>query len=862
MICLGDFNATSSAFWFNSSLRENIVIENLVINDNGERFHNLVNVNALSVLNTWFTHKECRRITWHSPDGKTKKVYDFILACSWLRQYVRNCRVYNSFDFDSDHRLVIATLITPTSKVSRYVKRSAKRKKKLDLRYLRDPTVKTNFIDSVVGKITSSNILNSDLNNSEVNKQFVDAINTAAEESLPKVENTRVIHPWHNDEKLTQLYARKDELISQNADHKALSNIRRKIRMRASHLRNEYFKTEAAKINHLAVNRELDKLYQEAKIQDTTLKPVKSFCPPDQLLKHFKSHFNPDDPSEHSTPVEFTSDNLPKFIHQLRDISQGFTINDQPPEIEEIRKKIADMKSKKASNDIDPELLKHCEHPIMLQVIHRMTTKLWENLDFPNAWGNSRLNTIWKGKGSKKDPSKYRGLSIGSTVCKLIMSIIIDRLRPWYERQLTDEQNGFRQNRGTTDSIYTLKRVHQITHKKKQPLFLLFVDLTAAFDHIPRKWLFESIRLRFPDRMNIKLLQILETLYSDTSLTFEETTFKTSSGVRQGGPESPFLFTLYADFVMRVFLELCSNHDDIKFFIHKYRIHPRSVLREERSCMRFQGVRLWGDDTISWSGYADDLILFLLDNVSLQKAAVLLDQVFLRFGLTINKLKTETMILNCCDDPYPETVIQLGTTALKNVESFKYLGAMVNFDEPNTGDIELNYRIQAAKAKFAQLANLLQNNGILLRTRVKFLDSFVRSRLTYSCQNWNINDKQLDRLDVCYRFFLRRMIRGGFKRQNEEAADFRYKLSNEDVHAICGSKDVSVFIKDQQKNYAAHVVRMSVDRVLKKLMFNDDRCVRPGRIAKTLLQQVTDYGNVTTDSFCNDALRKKAQKST
>ena len=100
IICSGDFNAFSSATWYNSSFRENRIIGNLVVNDNGLRFHEFFNNHCLSMLNTWFSHKKCHRITWHSPDQVTKKVYDFILACSWLRENVSNCRVYNSYDFD------------------------------------------------------------------------------------------------------------------------------------------------------------------------------------------------------------------------------------------------------------------------------------------------------------------------------------------------------------------------------------------------------------------------------------------------------------------------------------------------------------------------------------------------------------------------------------------------------------------------------------------------------------------------------------------------------------------------------------------------------------------------------------------
>ena len=164
------------------------------------------------------------------------------------------------------------------------------------------------------------------------------------------------------------------------------------------------------------------------------------------------------------------------------------------------------------------------------------------------AWGNSRLKTLWKGKGSKSDPSKYRGISIGSTVCKLMINIILERIRPWYEAQITDEQNGFRSNRGTTDGIFTIKRIHQKSNRKMQPLYLFFVDFTAAFDHIPMNRLFRSIKIHFPGDANMKLFNfLLEKLYSHTSLTFHEamTSFTVSSAVRQGGPESPLLFNLY-----------------------------------------------------------------------------------------------------------------------------------------------------------------------------------------------------------------------------------------------------------------------------------------------------------------------------
>ena len=115
---------------------------------------------------------------------------------------------------------------------------------------------------------------------------------------------------------------------------------------------------------------------------------------------------------------------------------------------------------------------------------------------------------------------------------------------------------------GQRMEYYTMKRVQQITDKKRQPLFLLFVNLKAVFDHISRKWLFNTIKLCFPAGENPKLFGILENLYKKTSLTYEEakTTFPISLSVRQGGPESPFLFNLFIDYnMMHVFMERCEK---------------------------------------------------------------------------------------------------------------------------------------------------------------------------------------------------------------------------------------------------------------------------------------------------------------
>ena len=87
--------------------------------------------------------------------------------------------------------------------------------------------------------------------------------------------------------------------------------------------------------------------------------------------------------------------------------------------------------------------------------------------------------------------------------------IILNRIKDWYDKQFLDQQQGFRSGRGTTDGILITKRIQQVTDKMKKPVYLLFVDLSAAFDHIERNWLFKSIKTRFAANQDTKLIDLL-----------------------------------------------------------------------------------------------------------------------------------------------------------------------------------------------------------------------------------------------------------------------------------------------------------------------------------------------------------------
>ena len=171
------------------------------------------------------------------------------------------------------------------------------------------------------------------------------------------------------------------------------------------------------------------------------------------------------------------------------------------------------------------------------------------------------------------------------------------------------------------------------------------------------------------------MISLLEALYSYTTTALAETPeeiFELTVGVRQGGPESPMLYNLYMDFVMRIFMESCKQHK-IKFLKLNYKI-PASASTSKRETA--------GVFTIDWCGYADDLSLCFDDEKSLKLGLVILNDTFKIYQLNVNAIKTKTMIFNQQHENkrryYPTSIASINGKNLENVLGYRYLGCEIN----------------------------------------------------------------------------------------------------------------------------------------------------------------------------------------
>ena len=100
---------------------------------------------------------------------------------------------------------------------------------------------------------------------------------------------------------------------------------------------------------------------------------------------------------------------------------------------------------------------------------------------------------------------------------------------------------------------------------------------------------------------------------------------------------------------------------------------------------------------------------------------------------------------------------------------------------------------------------------------------------------------------------LRKMVKGGYKRKTGE---WSYVYTNEHLKRICGTVDLIQFVKTQQRNYAAHIIRKENTSITKRLFFNNDESKTRGR-QNTLKSIVLKNEEFTESKLYRLALGRK-----
>ena len=184
------------------------------------------------------------------------------------------------------------------------------------------------------------------------------------------------------------------------------------------------------------------------------------------------------------------------------------------------------------------------------------------------------MTAIFKNKGEILDPKMYRMIQTSKLHSKLLSIILLERIKPWYEKQILSYQIGFRTGSGTSEGILAIRTIQNIIRNTNQKVYMLITDMTAGFDTVVRNWAFQSIHHRLPPNCDRTNFEILENMYENTkgTITNMEQEIKISIGTRQGAIESPMIWALWIDWILRIFLHK-AKEEGIKLLKLKYLIN-------------------------------------------------------------------------------------------------------------------------------------------------------------------------------------------------------------------------------------------------------------------------------------------------
>ena len=139
-----------------------------------------------------------------------------------------------------------------------------------------------------------------------------------------------------------------------------------------------------------------------------------------------------------------------------------------------------------------------------------------------------------------------------------------------------------------------------------------------------------------------------------------------------------------------------------------------------------------------------------------------------------------------------------------------------------------------------------------MKTRVLIFNSMVCSRLTYSCQTWNISIAEMNKINSVYIGILRKLVRNGLRVPVSHDEHFTY-LPNRWYWNFRFKTTIQL-----PRTYMA---RQSNQCLTNRLIFNANIRIKIGRPTETLEDKVMKSSGLTKDAFYKEALMENGSST-
>ena len=711
LIIMGDFNAKVGK---ETAEEEEKIKGPFGIGQRNERGAKLIEFcleNNLCITNTLSKQHPRRLYTWTSPDGNTRNQIDYILVQRRWITSILSVKTLPGADCDSDHELLVAD----------YKLRVKTTKKQAGPIRFDTNAIPLEYNIEIQNKFDILMAAQEDMTPDELATQARDILISTAQNIIPRKVHKKQVYITEKTLKLIE-ERRKLKRTGLKRNSTEYKNCSREVKKEIRKDKKQHIVTSCNKIDELRNQGKEREMYNEINIM------TRDFSPSIQVIN-----------DNNGKTLTEKKDVLERWREYCRDMYEDTSKNphmitteieekEPEPMLDEVRLAIKSLKRGKSPgcDDIPAELIQ-AGGEASVRVYHKLCTKIWNSSSWPKEWKRSLFIPIPK-KGNLKLCTNYRTIALISHASKILLRIIMKRMEQKLEDEIHETQAGFRKGRGTRDHICSMRLIIEKCREYNVDLHACFIDYSKAFDHIQHQKMWNIMKdMHFPAH----IIQLIEFLYHEQQATIKiggeiAEWFEIQKGVRQGCILSPYLFNVYAENIMR----------NVKVDANYENYDPLTI----------------GGKPIPELRYADDTVLLSTSKEGLENLIMTTKKHSEDQHLYLNTQKTKIM---STDKAKGSPNIQINNEELQCVESYEYLGSIIN----NNGDCskEISRRLAIAIKKLNTMKNMWQSTSKILK--LKILRTCIFPVATYGCESWTITQKTRTKIQSfetkCYRKILR-----------------------------------------------------------------------------------------------------------
>lgn len=770
------------------------------LNDNGQRLLEVCSHHGLCITNSFFQSKLCHKVSWRHPRSKHWHQLDLVVTKRSCLNSVLSCRSYHSADCNSDHSLVGSRVRLKPKKLHTSKQKCLPRINTVNADI---PWMQSDFSEALQVDLASSydKSLDAQRKWDLLRKSIYNtAIGTFGKKVRRNTDwfeaNVEVMKPIL-EAKRTALVRYKENPTPRTSA--ILKNTKKAAQQAARLCANQYWLQLCRGIQHAADTGNVRGMYEGIK---KALGPTVKKTAPLKLKN-----------GEPITDREAQMDRWVEHYHDLYSTENVVTepaLNsiktlpvmeelDREPTMDEVSDAIDALHNGKApgSDNIPPEAIK-CGKDVLCQHLHDFFCTCWKEGLVPQDLRDARITTLYKNKGERSDCNNYRGISLLSIIGKVLARIVLSRLQLLANRVYPESQCGFRAGRSTIDMIFSLRQIQEKCQEQNQPLFIVFIDLTKAFDLVSRKGLFTLLeKIGCPPT----LLSIIKSFHDNMQGTVQydgstSKPFPIRSGVKQGCVLAPTLFGIFFSLLLSYAFDDCSDG----IYLHTRSDGKLFNLSRLRATTKIRRI------LVREMLFADDAALVAHTKEALQHLMNKFSHACKEFGLTISLKKTNVM----CQGVEETPSIVIDDHSLEVVDSFTYLGATISKDLSVNN--EINKRIGKASTVMARLKRRVwENKKLTLNTKIRIYEACVLSTLLYSIETCSLYASQERRLNSFHLRCLRRIM----------SIKWEDRISNSDVLNRAKSSSIHGILSQRRLRWLGHVYRMDDGRLPKDILYGE-----------------------------------------